>query len=95
MRGQTWASERTAYIANIRGYDYDTALLTSWLYKSSKLPQGGELNEENTNKINWNLRNSIQYDHVFNKVHALTMHPSAPVGDTSGTCHPLIVLHSL
>ena len=72
MRGQTWASERTAYIANIRGYDYDTALPTSWLYKSSKLPQGGELNEENTNKINWNLRNSIQYDHVFNKVHALT-----------------------
>lgn len=72
VKGESWAGERSNYIAGLRGYDYGAYLPTSAQYKASGLPSGGELNTSNTNQRNWSWRNSLQYDHVFNKVHAVT-----------------------
>ena len=72
VKGQAWATERSALIAGIRRYNYGTELPTSDAYKSSPLPQGGELQEEETNQKTWSWRNSLQYDKVFNEVHAFT-----------------------
>lgn len=72
VKGESWASERTNYIADKRGYDYGAFLPTDTKYKASGLPVGGELNTSNTNQTTWSWRNSLQFDHVYNKVHAVT-----------------------
>ena len=72
VRGESWATERTNYITRIRGYEFGTALPTSDEYKGSPLPQGGLLNTDNTTQKSWGWRNSLQYDKLFNNVHALT-----------------------
>lgn len=73
VKGESWASERTNYITDIRKYEYGTALPTSVEYKNSMLPHGGLLNTDNTNQTTWSWRNSLQYDKLFNNVHALTV----------------------
>ncbi len=72
VKGESWASERTNYIADKRGYDYGEFLPTDSKYKASGLPVGGELNTSNTNQTTWSWRNSLQFDHVYNKIHAVT-----------------------
>ena len=70
--GESWATERSTYITAIRNYEYGTALPTSATYKNSKLPNGGELNTTETNRLTWSWRNTLQYDKLFNHLHALT-----------------------
>lgn len=48
--GESWATERTEYIAQIRGYDYGTRKPIDADYKNSQLPVGGEYNQDE-NKI--------------------------------------------
>lgn len=72
VKGESWATERSNYIADKRGYDYGEVLPTDSKYKLSGLPVGGELNTSNTNQTTWSWRNSLQFDHVYNKVHAVT-----------------------
>ncbi len=72
VKGESWATEHSNYIAKIRGYEYGTELPTSAAYKLSQLPVGGQYNASNTNQFTWNWRNSIQYDKLFNRVHAFT-----------------------
>ncbi|WP_208025522.1 SusC/RagA family TonB-linked outer membrane protein [Niastella caeni] len=72
--GYSSATERTEYIAaNYRGYDYGTAKVTDVPYKNSRLPIGGEYNEDNIQNVSWNLRNSLSYSHIFNLKHALSV----------------------
>lgn len=70
--GESWATERSTYITGIRNYEYGTELPTSSAYKNSRLPVGGELNTTETNRLTWSWRNSLQYDKLFNDVHAFT-----------------------
>lgn len=70
--GESWATERTAYIAAMRWYDYGTVKPTDADYKNSPLPVGGEYNSVETKTLTWNWRNAISFDKVFNEVHALT-----------------------
>lgn len=72
VRGESWATERTNYITAMRFYEYGTALPTSPEYKNSRLPRGGEYNSDNTAQLTWGWRNSLQYDKLFNNVHAVT-----------------------
>ena len=74
VKGESWATERSNYIADKRGYDYGEVLPTDSKYKLSGLPVGGELNTSNTNQTTWSWRNSLQFDHVYNKVHAVNRH---------------------
>lgn len=71
--GESYATERSAYIAAIRGYEYGSAKPTDASYLASRLPVGGEYVYNSNRSTSWNWRNSISYDHIFNNVHALTM----------------------
>lgn len=71
ITGQTTATERTAYIAYIRGYNYGAFKATDVSYRNSRLPIGGEYNEDDNNNLTWNWRNSLSYSHVFNMKHTL------------------------
>jgi len=71
-KGTSYATERTAYIAAIRNYDFGTATPVDDAYKLSKLPRGGEYNDDNNRSTSWSWRNTISYDKIINKVHAIT-----------------------
>ena len=68
---ESYASERSFYIANKRGYDYGLFGSESTEYKSSQLPHGGELNTTNDQNLTLTWRNTIAYDHVFGQKHRL------------------------
>ncbi|MBR1400445.1 MAG: SusC/RagA family TonB-linked outer membrane protein [Prevotella sp.] len=72
VKGESWATEYSNYIAAKRFYEYGSVLPTSFDYLNSPLPRGGEYDTDNTNQFTWNWRNSLQYDKLFNNVHALT-----------------------
>ena len=71
-KGQTWYSEQTNYIANLRGYDFEAYPEGSEEYNASYLPVGGELSEMENQSITWSWRNQLEYTKVFNGVHSLT-----------------------
>ena len=70
--GESWATERTEYIAKIRRYDYGAYKAIDSEYKNSPLPVGGEYSQDENKTVSWNWRNSLSFDKVFNGVHALT-----------------------
>ncbi|MBP1618223.1 MAG: SusC/RagA family TonB-linked outer membrane protein [Bacteroidetes bacterium] len=70
--GYSYATERTEYIAKIRNYDYGTATSVDDAYKNSVLPRGGEYNSLSNTTTNWNWRNTVSFDKLINKVHAIT-----------------------
>lgn len=70
--GMSYATEKTASIAAIRNYDYGKYTAVDAEYKNSKLPRGGVYNSDQNRSRNWSWRNTISYDHTFNKVHLLT-----------------------
>lgn len=72
VEGSSYATERTSYIARIRGFEYGAAKPTDVLYINSRLPVGGELNEDRSSLSSWNWRNSLSYSKVFGGKHALT-----------------------
>ncbi|MGN6417486.1 MAG: TonB-dependent receptor plug domain-containing protein, partial [Pseudobacter sp.] len=73
VEGRSWATERTAYIAKFRNYEYGTVNPTDTRYINSRLPVGGELNENRSSSTAWNWRNSLSFSRVFRQVHALTV----------------------
>lgn len=83
--GESWATERTEYIAQIRGYDYGTRKPIDADYKNSQLPVGGEYNQDENKTISWNWRNSLSYDVVFNGVHTLTAMLGIELSSTKNT----------
>lgn len=72
INGMSYATEKTAAIAAIRRYDYGKYNAIDAEYKNSPLPRGGVYNSDNTRSTNWAWRNTLSYDHTFNKVHLLT-----------------------
>ena len=83
--GESWATERTAYIAEKRWYDYGTVKPTDAAYKNSPLPVGGEYNQTEAKTLSWNWRASLSYDRVFNDVHALTTMLGVEFSSTKNT----------
>ena len=70
--GETWYTEQTNYIANIRGYDFEEYAEGSEEYNESRLPVGGELLEMRNSSENWSWRNQLEYTKIFNEVHSFT-----------------------
>lgn len=85
--GESYATEKSAYIAKIRGFEYGTAKPTDAIYMSSRLPVGGMYMGNNTQSTSWNWRNSVSYNHIFNKVHAVTMMLGVEASSTHYTGH--------
>ncbi len=83
--GESWATERTEYIAKIRFYDYGTVKPIDAEYKNSQLPVGGEYNQDENKTVSWNWRNSLSYDVVFNGVHTLTAMLGIELSSTRNT----------
>jgi len=71
--GNTYATERSTYIATIRNYDYGTAKPTDALYLNSRLPLGGEYNEDDNQNLSWNWRNSLSYTKTISNKHVFTV----------------------
>jgi TonB-linked SusC/RagA family outer membrane protein len=72
MNGVSYATEKSSYIDSIRGYDYGTASSTDAAYINSRLPFGGEYNQNNNQSTALNWRNGINFAKVFNRKHSVT-----------------------
>lgn len=70
--GNTYATEKTSYIANIRNYDYGTVKPTDFAYLNSRLPLGGEYNADDDQNLSWNWRNSLSFTRTIKNKHVLT-----------------------
>ena len=71
-RGESWYTERSHYIAGIRGYNYEEFEPGSKEYLNSPLPNGGELNQKNNSALTWNWRNQLEWTKVLNNIHSIT-----------------------
>ena len=71
--GETYYSEQTNYIANIRGYDFEAYAEGTEKYNESPLPVGGERSELRNSNQGWGWRNQLEYTKVFNEVHSFTV----------------------
>ena len=65
--GESYASEYSFYIANIRRYDFGEFGIGTMEYRQSRLPHGGELNisESRNTAITW--RNSLAYNKLYDR----------------------------
>ncbi|OCX52060.1 SusC/RagA family TonB-linked outer membrane protein [Mucilaginibacter sp. PPCGB 2223] len=81
--GNTYATEKTSYIAGIRNYDYGTVKPTDFAYLNSKLPIGGEYNADDNQNLSWNWRNSLSYTKTIHNKHVFT----ALIGEEFNSSH--------
>ncbi|MDR2414006.1 MAG: TonB-dependent receptor, partial [Odoribacteraceae bacterium] len=67
--GESYASERTFFIAQKRGYEFNAHGPTDAEYKASRLPHGGELNtvESRNTSVTW--RNTLSFDRLYDDRH--------------------------
>ncbi|WP_065219877.1 MULTISPECIES: SusC/RagA family TonB-linked outer membrane protein [Butyricimonas] len=72
VNGETWYSEQTNYIANLRGYNFEEYYAGDDKYATSNLPHGGEWSFSNNHAISWTWRNQLDFVKVFNGVHSFT-----------------------
>ncbi|MBC5622024.1 SusC/RagA family TonB-linked outer membrane protein [Butyricimonas hominis] len=70
--GETWRTEQTNYIANMRGYNFEEYSKGDAKYDSSKLPHGGELTQSMSGSVGWSWRNQLDFVKVFNGKHSVT-----------------------
>lgn len=70
--GETWATEVSNMIAEIRGYEYGAYGPEDDPYKESQLPHGGQLSLMENRMETWTLRNSLSFVKQFDK-HLLTV----------------------
>lgn len=71
--GESYYTERSNYIAKIRGYNYDEFEEGTEEYKASMLPLGGELNQMTNSTVAWNVRNQLEISKIFREVHAVNL----------------------
>ena len=70
--GESWYTERTNYIAQIRRYDFGAFEVGSEEFLNSELPNGGEYNNSRNTASTWSWRNSLDWTKVLNGVHSIT-----------------------
>ncbi len=71
-KGYSYATERTNYITNIRGYEYGTVTADDDLYAASHLPIGGVYISDDNKSDSWNFRTTLTYNKIFNQKHYFT-----------------------
>ena len=70
--GESWFTERTHYIAGIRGYNYGEYDVFDTDFKVSPLPYGGELNVDENEGFNYSWRGQFEYIKNFGR-HAVNV----------------------
>lgn len=80
--GVSYSTEKSNYIDSLRGFEYGTAKITDAAYINSKLPVGGEYNQDNNQSTSMNWRNSISWAKMFNNKHALTVMMGEEINST-------------
>ena len=68
-----YASERSFYITQYRGYEYGSVQPNGIETKSSPLPMGGILATSLTNTSTITVRNSLVFDRLFKDKHRVTL----------------------
>ena len=72
-RSESWYTEQSNYMAQLRTYNYEEFAEGSDEYKRSYVPYGGEFNENETGTMTWSWRNQLEYSKVFNSLHYFTV----------------------
>ena len=68
-----WASEKSFYITQTRGYEYGYFLPSDEEIAYTPLPMGGMLETDLTNTTTVTVRNSLVYDKLINDKHRVTL----------------------
>ncbi|KAA6299777.1 MAG: TonB-dependent receptor SusC, partial [Candidatus Ordinivivax streblomastigis] len=68
----SWASDRTHYVATLRGYDYNAVAHGSTKEQNSKIPYGGVYNAAYTGQRSYTLRNQLAYENAINTDHVVS-----------------------
>ena len=69
--GETYATEHSYYITDIRDYEFGAYGPEDDKYNQSYLPHGGELNTLENRQINYSWRNMLAYNHTFARKHRI------------------------
>lgn len=70
---KSYATEKSYYITQIRGYEYGQFTAGSDYQKSSPLPNGGVLHTEDTNTKSYVFRSDLIFDKLYNDTHRITL----------------------
>jgi len=82
---KTWATEKSYYIAQFRGYDYNEFGANSPEQQSSPLPFGGLLRAEDYQANDYMWRNDLIYDNLFKGLHRTTFQGGFEMRSSSRT----------
>ena len=82
---KSWATERSHYIAQYRGYDYNLYPANSPEYLSSPLPMGGLLHTEDYQSDDYTIRNDFVYDNLLKEMHRVTLQAGFEVRSSKRT----------
>jgi TonB-linked SusC/RagA family outer membrane protein len=80
--GVSYATDKSNYIDSVRGFEYGTAKITDAAYINSRLPIGGEYNQDNNQSTALNWRNSISWAKLINNKHAITVMAGEEINTT-------------
>jgi TonB-linked SusC/RagA family outer membrane protein len=69
---ESYLSELTNKISAMRAYEYGEYGPLDPIYRQSQLPNGGELNQQETRNLNYTWRNSLGYAKVFGDKHVVS-----------------------
>ncbi len=81
------ANEQSYYMAEKRGYDYNTQALASMPVKLSQYPYGGFYERRDQENNRWELRGTLKFQHVWNEAHALTLMGGGQISSVKNTGH--------
>lgn len=69
---QSWATEYSTYVADIRGYPYGAAAPGSAAEAISPIPYGGIFQNSNSEQLSYTLRNQLAYEKELAKDHVVS-----------------------
>lgn len=70
---ETWFTERSHYISQIRGYEFGEFGVSDPEWQASQLPYGGMLTTNETRNFNYTGRLQMEYLEVMNDVHSVSL----------------------
>ena len=70
--GESWYTEQSNYIANLRGYNFEEYAKDTEQYLQSELPHGGELNKSYNSSTSLTWRNQLNFYKLFKEKHLVT-----------------------
>lgn len=72
-QGESYYTEQSNYIADIRKFNFEEFVPGDEEYEKSILPHGGELNVSNSKSSSFTWRNQLDFVKVFNGLHSVSL----------------------